>query len=311
LPRDPSRKTAAGVAASGDAVVLRSAKVEGLKSATFQTGEEAVAASRSGDATYIASDGGHLGVLPDKGEAAPPVEFGAEIAERGFAWTGRGKEFLLISKDGQLAFFDLENAPAPAFLDLNHGVAQGLAVNTDARRAYVQYDRGAKIIVVDLEAKREIGALPDAVACFGGGINGGGTAVDLSPDGRWLASTTLGKAVYLYDLTKAAAPVCLDTGDGEAEGVSFASDSRRLSTINVNGAIAVWDVAVQPPAKLLEFAPPAASHGSPNVNVGLTRPSLAWLEDGALVAIGHSPGIHIFNLDEKAWDQKLKALDIK
>jgi WD40 repeat protein len=310
LSTDRYRKTAAGVTASGGAVVVRSARAERVDGAAFEAGEGAIAASRSGDATYIASDSGHLAVMPDKGEAAPPISFGADIAERGLAWTGRGKEFLLITKDGQLAFIDLEKAPAPAFLDLNHGVAQGLAVNAAARRAYVQYDRGAKIIVVDLDSKREIGTLPDAVGCFGQGINGGGTAVDLSPDGRWLASTTLGKAVYLYDLTRPAAAICLETGAGESEGVSFAADSRGLATINVDGAIAVWDIDLQPPAKRLEFALPAATRGSPNVNAGLTRPSLAWLEDGALIAIGRSPDVHIFNLDEKSWSHKLKALDI-
>jgi WD40 repeat protein len=306
----PSRKTAAAIAVGGGAVVLDPTNTEQIKGSAFESSASAVAASRSEDATYIVSDGGNLAIQPDKGWAESPVTIGTDIAERGLAWSGEGKEHLLITQDGQVDFIDLDKSHQPTLLDLNHGVAQGLAIAAAARRAYVQYDRGAKIVVLNTDTKREIGALADATGCLGQGINGAGTSVDLSPDGHWLASTTLGKAVYLYNLTKPTPPICLETGNGESEGVSFAFDSRRLATINVNGAIATWDVSIAPPTKLLEFALPQADRVPTNVNVALTRHSLAWLADGTLVAIGHSLGVHSFNLDEQMWDRKLKALDI-
>jgi WD40 repeat protein len=300
----PGGKVVAAADEGGGLVSLEAGRSPVARSAGASQ-SAAVAMARSRDATLVAHIDGSLSVTLDDGSPPRSFDLHAEVAERGLAWSGKADGAMFLTKDGQVGLLDPSVSPEPVFLDDKNAAYDGataLAVDPERGRAYVQYDPDAAIRIIDLAKRQFVGELRaggDQATQHAGGV---GTNMSLSNDGHWLATTSLGPDILIYDLSKPG-EVSVVSNAAESEGVAFAPDSRRLATIDDNDEVRVWDLTSGDKAYSLEFTLPERSQA-------LTRPSVAWSADGALVAVGHTIWLHMFDLSEDDWEKRDRALGI-
>jgi WD40 repeat protein len=303
----PGGKVVAAADESGGLVSMQDGRPAVARRVSASSGAAAVAMARSRDATFVVYDDGSLSVAPDDGSPSRSFDLHAEVAERGLAWSGKADGAMFLTKDGQVGLLDPSVAPEPVFLDDKNAAYDGataLAVDPDRGRAYVQYDPAAAIRIIDLTKRQFVGELRsggDPATKHPGGV---GTNMSLSNDGHWLATTSLGRDVLIYDLNKPGA-VSIVSNSAESEGVAFAPDSRRLATIDDNEQVRIWDLTSADKAYSLEFLLPERSEALLS-----TRPSVAWSAGGALAAVGRTAWLHMFDLNEDDWGKRDRALGI-
>lgn len=201
------------------------------------------------------------------------------LAALGGLWLNRAR---VIEKRRQVEVARSVAEQAEAELATNPHLATLLAVEAVRRSDEVQ---GRPLVSAE-------GALRRALRSIGGRSLGGHelevSAAAFSPDGRWLATASIGDHVRLWDLSAeppGATPRVLRGSDAYVWALAFSPDSRRLAIGHREGA------------ELLDLSVPEGElHEIPIPQVGVVR-SLAFARDGRRLAIGDHDRAFLVSLD--------------
>jgi WD40 repeat protein len=118
---------------------------------------------------------------------------------------------------------------------------QGLAFFPDSKR--VLFLNPQQVAAVwDVTENRKTASFP--VGVEGGSANSYSLHVSLSPDGRWLAtSSPTGRGVNLWEVETGRLLVPLPEEKGTVWCLAWSPDGQRLAVSRSDGGLAVWDCA--------------------------------------------------------------------
>ncbi|MFO0902233.1 MAG: serine/threonine-protein kinase [Pirellulales bacterium] len=174
--------------------------------------------SPGGGALGFTADGTELAAAPHEVGADRPfgavwwnLDDGAKVGRRELPELVRGALFGCVARDGRSVF----------------------ALSSEVDRPYIVR------LSIDEPLVKETST----------GHQGLVLTVDVSPDGRWLASGDTNSQAFLWDLADASLPSTgapthvLAGHEREVWCAKFSPDSRRLATGSIDGLLRIWDVA--------------------------------------------------------------------
>ncbi len=250
----------------------------------------ALAISPGGEWLAFGTENGHVCIWKLAGEGATEApcsnSHDAPVARVMFSAKGRWlatAAFGDLKKQILLWDFALEPRPAPPRIlqcsrTLGEPSLNAIGFSRDEARLAVGCGYAAQ--VWDLSKDK-----PPEQAVHTGYHNQWVHAVDISPDGRWMASGSIDTNVKLWDLTDSR-EVLLNGHSATVQTVAFSDDGRWLATAGDDATAYLWDLAGPRtiPGRLLRghnssitrviFSPGAASRHL--VTLGLDRDARLW-----------------------------------
>ena len=305
--------TLAVATADGVVATLRSGALRGVPECQeFREGGGVIAVSRSADATAIAKTDGHLVVQHDDGTVSS-VQVGATVAERQLAWTGAESIWAFVTSDGRVGLVDAASPGADQTWVEAADRAFAFGLTVDHTRNHLLVSQGAgRLRIVDLATRKGIESRIERRRCARREGRGDdethpfGTSLSVSADGRWLAITDKGSAVFVID--RANGDCRLLRTQSEAMAVAFHPDNpQRLVAIDEDGRITIWRLGQTDAEQELLISPPAAL-GLPREHVGHRAiPTIVWTPTG-LAAVGGFAGLFVLRLDEAEWEARISEV---
>lgn len=104
------------------------------------------------------------------------------------------------------------------------------------------------------------------------------TAVDFSPDGKWIASAEGSGPIHLWDVAASKTSAHLRGHTDDVNDLSFSPDSRFLASAGDDRAVRIWELGTQHPPQVLTDLSNLAAYG------------VAFAPDGALLAVACEDG---------------------
>ncbi len=117
-------------------------------------------------------------------------------------------------------------------------------------------------------------------------------SVAFSPDGRWLASSSISNTIQVWNMNDLSASPCALSGNGPVVlSVAFSPDGRWLASGSVEGIVQVWDM--ESVEKDVNDAAPRVLSGN-----GLEVWSVAFSPDGRwLASSGEDGTVHVWDIE--------------
>jgi len=239
----PTNGAPGGKAGSRLSLVTRPARVEGAASWTIETRTlrgrlDALAVSRDGRQVAVAGHSGAIRLLDAGTGRLAGILIGHDDQVGELAFLPDGKTLASGGHDGTIRFWDAATGRALRTVTVG-GPVRAMALSPDGAVAAVA--RGAEVALYDGRTGRMVGRLR-------GGHAQPVTAVDWSPDGRWIASG--GGAddgtTCLWDARRKVRRQVIRDDIQAVGAVAFSPDSRSLAVTEATpkkGCLVIWDIA--------------------------------------------------------------------
>jgi WD40 repeat protein len=270
----------------------------------------ALAWSRDGQLAVGYRDG-QITIWPPKLESPPRIVAGSSEAVK-LAFTHDSSRIVLLSSNDRISLLDSAQPDQSTSLDNRTHVspARALVLHPAQELLFVSYD-GGQISAWDLTTRTMETSLPiiDPIAALG---------LDVSPDGRFLASTGGDQTVKIYDLKSGklfVRPKLTLEGKGQetAGKVAFSIDGAFLAALGSDNLVYIWELVEN------EFRPFVVGGTEGNLSTrvrgekasGEYSADIAWVGDHELVVLTADGAIRVINLDVAGWHTRQSELYFK
>jgi WD40 repeat protein len=224
-----------------------------------------------------------LSLIPTTASNPRPVDLGDAMA---FASFSNSNEVVTLPQAFELRFWRLTSTDAAReAVALPGRPLGGLAVNSDGTLVAVglqessekQLESVDRVLLLDTATRKRL--LPTKF------IQGSTvSALDFSPDRRWLAAGDLGSKITIWDVANGEA-VASFALDDQVVSVMFSSNSRYLATAEQRGRVHIWDLE--------------SNRAVTQIESGMLMPTVAWASEQYLLVGGGSvsgsgrPGVYV------------------
>jgi WD40 repeat protein len=146
-------------------------------------------------------------------------------------FTTNGEQLFISGRGGQLSLWDAQSGRLLSFVPAERPNVRATVLGLDGQTAVTACADGVRLW--DLKTRRQLGATLGQSKVF--------NSVDLSPDGRQVASASADGTIYVWNTADGSMAYQISNAKSVVSRVRFSSDGRRFVTAAADGTARIWD----------------------------------------------------------------------